>query len=114
MSGQSGSRKTPAAVDDDTAAAWLSDQSEVCAVVVTAAWCAQSQELAPVVEQLAARYPVATIDFDEAPEFAATHNVTGVPTVLVFRAGEPVDTVAGCPQVESWPDMIAEAVGRAL
>lgn len=109
--------KRPIAVDDRTAGDWLRDRSKVkdgvSVVVVTAASCAQSQELMPVAKRLATRYPVATVDLDSSPRFAAEHKVTGVPTVLVFRGDKPVTMLARCTQVTAWPALITKAIRNA-
>ncbi len=58
----------------------------------TATWCGPCKALAPVVEKLAdefvGTYKVAKLDIDEAPGVTQKYGVRGVPTVMVFKAGE--------------------------
>lgn len=58
----------------------------------TATWCGPCKVLAPIVEgiadEFAGKYKVAKLDIDEAPEVTKKYGVRGVPTVIVFNAGE--------------------------
>jgi thioredoxin 1 len=103
-------------LDDSTVSGWLADQTGLSMVFVTAGWCTQSQALAPVVTRFAAAHAsvaVAAADFDQSPQFVADAKVTGVPTVLVFKGGEPVDVVCGCAEPSVWEDRLADSVQRA-
>lgn len=64
-----------------------------------APWCGPCKMLAPYLDQLAGefagRVKVAKLNVDVAPEIAGTYEVTGVPTLLLFRDGEPADSVVG-------------------
>jgi thioredoxin 1 len=64
-----------------------------------APWCGPCHALAPVVEQLAAAY-AGRIDFvklntDTNPRTAARYGVTGLPTLVVFRAGQEAGRLVG-------------------
>jgi thioredoxin 1 len=64
-----------------------------------APWCGPCKMLAPFLEQLAGeftgRVKFAKLNVDEAPSVAAQYEITGVPTLLVFRDGQLVDSVVG-------------------
>lgn len=64
-----------------------------------APWCGPCKMLAPFLDQLAGefagRVKFAKLNVDEAPEVAGRYKITGVPTLLLFRDGEPVDSVVG-------------------
>jgi thioredoxin 1 len=64
-----------------------------------APWCGPCKMLAPYLEQLAGefagRIKFAKLNVDEAPEVAGQFEITGVPTLLLFRDGKPVDSVVG-------------------
>jgi thioredoxin-like negative regulator of GroEL len=55
--------------------------------------------IAPVIDQLAVelagRVKVAKLDVDQNPASAARHGILSIPTLLIFRDGELVDTVVG-------------------
>jgi thioredoxin-like negative regulator of GroEL len=59
--------------------------------------CPSCMHMLPVLERIANRYAdlvaVYAVDFDAAPDIAATLGVTKVPTLLVFNDGKLVDTV---------------------
>jgi thioredoxin 1 len=64
-----------------------------------AEWCGPCKMLAPILEQLAGefegRIKFAKVNVDTAPELAGSCDVTAVPTLALFRDGQPVDAVVG-------------------
>jgi putative thioredoxin len=64
-----------------------------------ASWCAPCRSLKPVLEKLAAEYQgrflLAKIDSDAEQELAARYGVRSLPTVKLFRDGQPVDEFMG-------------------
>ena len=64
-----------------------------------ATWCSPCIAVAPTVKKIAANYQgrlkVVKIDTDENPDLAARYDVTGIPCLMLFKAGEPVDRVVG-------------------
>jgi thioredoxin 1 len=65
----------------------------------TAAWCGPCKRLSPIVdevaEELAGKIKVGKLDIDEAPMTASKFQVRGVPTLMVFEGGRPVQTSVG-------------------
>jgi thioredoxin 1 len=64
-----------------------------------APWCGPCKMLAPLLEQLAAefqgRIKFTKANVDNTPALAGRYQVTGVPTLALFRSGEVVDTMVG-------------------
>jgi thioredoxin 1 len=63
-----------------------------------AAWCGPCHMLSPVVEELSQDHPEITfakVNVDEAPELAQQYHISAIPTLLLFRDGELVDTSVG-------------------
>lgn len=64
-----------------------------------APWCAPCRAMAPTMKDLAEAYQgrlrVGTLDTDANQQTAARYNVRGVPTLILFKAGMPVDQVVG-------------------
>jgi thioredoxin 1 len=60
-------------------------------------WCGPCQMLEPTVETLAAETDatVAKVDVDTNQQLAAAYGVQGVPTLILFADGEPVEKVVG-------------------
>ncbi|MCF3964607.1 thioredoxin [Streptomyces fuscigenes] len=68
-------------------------------VEFTADWCGPCRQLAPVLGALAreeaGRLRVVQIDVDTNPATAAAYGVLSMPTLMVFRDGEPVKSMVG-------------------
>jgi len=63
-----------------------------------ATWCGPCRMQSPVVEQLASEMENVTfnkLDVDQNPETAQKFNVMSIPTLLVQKDGEVVDTLIG-------------------
>lgn len=64
-----------------------------------AAWCAPCKRIAPIIDQLAAKYADAAIvgkaDVEEQEELAQAYGVRNVPTVLFVKDGQVVDKQVG-------------------
>jgi thioredoxin 1 len=63
-----------------------------------AAWCGPCRVVAPVLEEIAAEREELTIvklDIDANPQTAARYNVLSIPTMILFKGGQPVKTVIG-------------------
>lgn len=64
-----------------------------------APWCGPCKMLAPLLEQLTAefqgRVKFTKANVDDTPKLAATYEITGVPTLALFRGGEWIDGLVG-------------------
>lgn len=74
-----------------------------------AEWCGPCKTLSPVIDELATdmkdKVKVVKINIDEAPETPTKYGVRGIPTLMIFKGGEIIDTrVGGMPksQLEEW------------
>ena len=65
----------------------------------TAVWCGPCKMLEPIVKQLASDWQgkvnVVKLDVDENPNLAMQYQVMGVPTLILFNKGQPVERVTG-------------------
>ena len=62
-------------------------------------WCAPCKMIAPVVEALAEEFDgkvkFTKLDVDSNPKVATSYGIRGIPTLLIFNDGQPVDQVVG-------------------
>ena len=62
-------------------------------------WCAPCKMIAPIVEELAEEYDgqikFGKVDVDSNPKVATNYGIRGIPTLLIFTAGEPIAQVVG-------------------
>ncbi|MBT5068275.1 MAG: thioredoxin [Halieaceae bacterium] len=88
-------------IDENNAQQYLIDESFNRPVVVDfwADWCAPCKQLMPLLEKLADEYAgaflLAKINADEQQGISGQLGVRSLPTVMVFKDGQPVDGFAG-------------------
>ncbi|SDG33409.1 thioredoxin 1 [Sinosporangium album] len=68
-------------------------------VTFTSEWCPPCRQLAPVLgaiaEEESDRVKVVQLDVDTNPKTVSAYRVLATPTLVVFRAGEPVKSMVG-------------------
>jgi thioredoxin 1 len=71
----------------------------VVLVDFSAEWCGPCKMLTPIIEELAndysAKAKICKVDIDKDDALAMRFNVRGVPTVLIYKDGEVVETLVG-------------------
>jgi thioredoxin 1 len=64
-----------------------------------AEWCAPCRKVEPVLSELATeladKVEIVKLNIDENPETAMAYHVMSVPTLTIFKGGQPVQSVAG-------------------
>lgn len=64
-----------------------------------AEWCGPCRMIAPIIEELAkdldGRMKVTKLNVDEAQQLAADYNIMSIPTLMIFKGGEPVEQIVG-------------------
>jgi thioredoxin 1 len=64
-----------------------------------AVWCGPCKMIAPALEQIAEDYQdqiqVAKLDVDHSSEMAMKYGVMSIPTLILFKNGEPVERIIG-------------------
>jgi thioredoxin 1 len=64
-----------------------------------AEWCGPCHAIAPIVREIAQEHDgqlkVTKLNVDENPETPTKYGIRGIPTLIVFKNGQPVDTLVG-------------------
>lgn len=86
-------------VSDDTFEAEVLKSSTPVVVDFWAEWCGPCRQIAPALEQIArdldGKVKIAKLNIDESPSTPGTYNVRAIPTLILFKNGEVVDTLRG-------------------
>ena len=64
-----------------------------------AEWCGPCKMIAPIIDQLSdelnGKIKMAKVNVDESPQLAGRFNVMSIPTLLIFKEGQPIDQIVG-------------------
>ncbi len=64
-----------------------------------APWCGPCRMIAPLVESITGKYEgrlkVCKLNTDESPQTPGQYNISGIPTLLVFKGGQEVERIVG-------------------
>lgn len=79
-----------------------------------APWCGPCRIVGPIVEELAKEYEgkvkIGKLNVDENPDVSSTFGVMSIPTLLLFKNGQPVKTLIGAQS----KDVLKKAVDETL
>lgn len=104
----------PVTVTDETFATEVLGHPRPVLVDLWAAWCAPCRMIAPALEEIAGelmgKVRIAKLNVDENPQAHAGLQVSGIPTLVMFKGGKEVDRVVGAlppPQLRAWIERFA-------
>lgn len=87
------------AVTDATFTSDVLQSEKVVLVDFWAEWCAPCKKVDPLLAEIATemgdKVEIVKVNIDENPETARAYRVMSVPTLTLFKGGEPVNSVAG-------------------
>ena len=79
-----------------------------------APWCGPCRAVSPVIEELAkelqGKVVVGKLNVDENPEVAGQFNVMSIPTVIVFKDGQPLKAIVGAQSKDTYKQAISAAM----
>lgn len=77
----------------------VASASEPVLVDFWAPWCMPCRQIAPMIDQLAAENAgsvrVGKVNVDENPQIASTYGIQNIPTLIIFKNGQPVSRFVG-------------------
>ena len=89
----------PMSVNDEQFKTEILNSSEPVLVDFWAAWCGPCRMVAPVLEELAGEYDgrvkILKVNVDENPDTASRYGIMSIPTLILFKNGEPAQTIVG-------------------
>lgn len=93
------------AVTDATFDQEVIEAEGVTLVDFWAVWCGPCRRQGPIIDELADEYAgkanIVKLDVDENPQTAARFGIQGIPTLLLFKDGQLIDTLVGLQSKET-------------
>ena len=89
----------PVTIDDSNFEQLVLQSETPVLVDFWATWCKPCLMVAPIIEELAEEYSgkvtFGKVDVDQNPKIASKYNIMSIPTMLIFKKGEPVSQIVG-------------------
>lgn len=87
------------AINDNTFATEVLKNQQPVLVDFWAPWCGPCRMVGPIVEDIASEYQdqvkVVKFNVDESSDIASQYGIRSIPTLMIFKAGQPVETLVG-------------------
>jgi len=80
-----------------------------------AEWCGPCRAAAPILEELSREYEgklsFVKVNVDENNILAARYSITNIPTMIIFRGGQPVEQIVGLRPKKELKGIIDDVLG---
>lgn len=101
------------AVTDATFNSEVLDAEGPVLVDFWAEWCVPCKKVSPVLEELASemadKVSIVKVDTDANPQTARNYQVMSVPTIMLFKSGEPIGSIVGAKPKGEFKKLIESA-----
>lgn len=87
------------------------DSNDLILIDFWADWCGPCKKVAPILDEISEEYnlPVGKLNVDENTQKTIEYSVSSIPTMVLFKGGEPVKTIIGAKpkhlmikEIEEW------------
>lgn len=89
----------PVSIDDGSFSEVVLQADKPVLIDFWAAWCKPCLMVAPILDELAEEYDgkinFVKLDIDQNPQTPAKYGIMSIPSLLVFKNGEPVSQIVG-------------------
>ena len=106
-----------ATIDEAKYERMMTAPAGVAVIEFGASWCPPCRTLEPILDELSAEYggaaAIVKVDCDRSPELASMYGVMSMPTVVVFKDGQPVDKLVGLRPKSAYRTVIDRLTGSA-
>ena len=97
-------------INKDNFSSEVLENDKLVLVDFWAEWCGPCKQIAPTLEELAEKYSenlsVCKVDVDANRELALQYNVRSIPSLMIFKNGEMVDSLIGAVSLEELEDLV--------
>lgn len=82
-----------------------------------APWCMPCRMVGPIIEELSDIYgdkaDFVKVNVDESPQVAVRFGIRSIPTIMIFKSGESVETMVGACPKEYFQSKVETAIGES-